>query len=1604
MDDNELNTFFREASATEPVVFVNGRRFVLPVGHANTTLLQFLRDNGLTGTKLGCGEGGCGACTVMVSRVDASTGRISHCAVNACLAPLYSVEGAAVVPSPSIQRRRGSGGDGGGYRQHAGEAASGAGGSVLLPRLTVRLLHAWTGSTPTASSSKERSRAVWFRPITLRQLLALREVFPAAKVVAGNTEVGVEMRFKGLSPPAYIHVAAIPVLSEISQSEHGITVGAAASLSALRQAMLSAVQHAPAHKTAVCAATAEQLRWFAGVQIRNVATLAGNIVTASPISDLNPILIAANATFHLARLAPKAADVADADVAASADVDKAQHATRPIELRQVAARDFFKGYRKVDLREGEVLTAVFIPWTRPNEHIMAYKQAHRKDDDIALVNAALRALLSPPNRDAPPTVLECSLVFGGVAATTVSAHRTQQHLLTRPWTQETLQVALQVLQEEISIPENAPGGMPEFRGSLVLSFFFKFFLLVAHRVHGHTQQQLLRGKMGTGAEGEAGAEGGAGAGPGIGDGETSIITTTTATTTSNSSSSNNGVGHSNASSVWPPPSYLSALDSLPRPYPRGMQAWEARPLAEGAATEGGREDGGEVVGVPAVHLSADLQVTGEAEYADDTPLPPSALHGALVLSTRPHARILSIDQSEAATCPGFVGMFGAKDVPGSNRFGAVEHDEEVFASEIVQCVGQVRAGWLGMGVGQVNVGQAGVGQVWLGQIIAVVVADTHDNARAAAKKVKVVYEDLPAVLTIQEALASGSFHKFPFSGRQTERNLLRVPDPSGKTDCDSKEIDENNIEESKEGSMEASSENNSSPADPASFQAPAARTGSSVSAADVESVLADVSQCPLVLEGEVAMGGQEHFYLEPNTCVVWPVDGGREVHMLCSTQAPTHHQKDVASVLGIPMHRVVSWVKRLGGGFGGKETRSVLVAAAACVPAWRLNRAVRITLERDDDMKVTGQRHPFYGKYKRLGGGFKGKETRSVLVAAAACVPAWRLNRAVRVTLERDDDMKVTGQRHPFYGKYKVGAIVVCQIQGLSEPLLPSPAPLPPFSTRPPPPSPYPLSPLPFAPPPPLSPTPTLLEQMGFTPAGHLVALQILLVSNAGCTLDLSAVAHGSHAPACPPLNPPPSFSRPPLTRSGQVGFTPSGRLVALQVLLLSNAGCTLDLSAAVLERALFHCDSVYSAPHMHARGRMARTHLPSNTAFRGFGGPQGMMVMESAIDHVARTLGKSAEEIRFLNLQPEGYTLHFGQLLTHNPMHRIWTQLLHSSSFESRRLDIDTYNSTSRWRKKGLAMIPTKFGISFTAKFLNQGGALVHVYTDGTVLVTHGGVEMGQGLHTKCAQIAARTLEVPNTSPTAASASSDIYGQAVLEACEEIKRRMAPIRQQYPEETFGQSADRCYRERVNLSAQGFFASPNIGFDWATASGSPFAYFTFGAAVAEVVVDVLTGEWVAPRVDVLMDVGRSLNPAIDIGQIEGAFVQGMGWSVIEESKWGDSAHPWVAPGSLFTCGPGTYKIPAASDIPTDFRVTLLADSPNPHAVLSSKAVGEPPFFLGSSIMWAIKDAIYAARKDAGHTGFFRLDSPATPERIRLACADQLTEPFCGPNVVPRLSV
>lgn len=1356
----------KEEEATEAILFVNGVRRVLPDGLAHLTLLEYLRGVGLTGTKLGCGEGGCGACTVMISYFDQTKKKCVHQAINACLAPLYSVEGMHVITVEGVGNVRN------GLhpiqeslaRSHGSQCGFCTPGFVMSMYALLRStreapteediedclagnLCRCTGYRPiidafrmfaktydtmytsvplkdsesseficpssgkpcscglksgtsevktqtstcgdaltpvsfseidgTIYTSKEfifppelLTRKVislkltglnglkWFRPLSLQDLLDIRSQYPHAKLVIGNTEIGIEMRLKSILYPVLISVAHIPELNQMSVKDKGLEIGAAIKLSELLKELKMVIEERAPHETSSCRALVRQIKWFAGMQIRNVASVGGNICTASPISDLNPLWMATRAEFHI--------------------VDCKGN------IRVCPAKEFFLGYRKVDLESGEILKSIFLPWNQPLEFVKEFKQAHRRDDDIALVNAGMRVKLE--QRDKGWVVSDASIVYGGVAPISLCADKTNNFLVGKSWNGQLLQGGLKVLDEEIILKEDAPGGMVEFRKSLTLSFFFKFFLWVSHQMEG---KECFTERV--------------------------------------------------------PLSHLSALKPFHRPFPVGSQDFQV--TKQGIA-----------VGSPEVHLSSRLQVSGEAEYTDDTPVPPNCLHAALVLSTKPYARVLSIDDSGAKASPGFAGFYSVKDIPGDKMIGPVIADEELFASEYVTCVGQA---------------------------VGVVVANTHVNAKLAARRVHVEYEELPPILSIEEAVKSKSFHP------NTEKCLTK---------------------------------------------------------GDVE-VCFQSGQCDKIIEGEVQVGGQEHFYLEPNSSLVWTVDNGNEVHMISSTQAPQKHQKYVSHVLGLPMSKVVCKTKRIGGGFGGKETRSAFLAAVAAVPSYVLNRPVKITLDRDVDMMTTGQRHSFLGKYK--------------------------------------------------------------------------------------------------------------------------------------------------------------------------VGFTKDGKVLALRLEIFNNGGNSLDLSLAVLERAMFHSDNVYEIPNVRISGRVCFTNFPSNTAFRGFGGPQGMLITENWIQRIAMEVKKRPEDIREINFQREGSVTHYGQQLENFTLARLWKELRASCGFDKACEEVANFNLQNRWKKRGIAIVPTKFGISFTSKFMNQAGALVQVYTDGTVLVTHGGVEMGQGLHTKMAQIAASSFniplssvfisetstdKVPNASPTAASASSDIYGAAVLDACEQIKARMKPMASTHNYSSFAQLASACYMERIDLSAHGFYATPGIGFDWGTGKGNPFRYFTYGAAFAEIEIDTLTGDFHTRQADVSLDLGFSINPAIDVGQIEGAFLQGLGWVALEELKWGDAAHKWIRPGCLFTSGPGNYKIPTVNDVPFKFNISLLKDAPNDKAIHSSKAVGEPPFFLASAVFFAIKDAIIAAREEAGCRDWFPLDNPATPERIRMACIDDFTKPFVDSNFRPKLSV
>lgn len=474
-----------------------------------------------------------------------------------------------------------------------------------------------------------------------------------------------------------------------------------------------------------------------------------------------------------------------------------------------------------------------------------------------------------------------------------------------------------------------------------------------------------------------------------------------------------------------------------------------------------------------------------------------------------------------------------------------------------------------------------------------------------------------------------------------------------------------------------------------------------------------------------------------------------------------------------------------------------------------------------------------------------------------------------------------------------------------------------------------------------------------------------------------------------------------------KVGVDGDGKLQALDLELFANAGWSMDLSTSVLERAMTHSDGCYDIPNVRIRGRICRTNSMSNTAFRGFGGPQGMFIAETYMEEVADGLGIPVEKMREMNLYRPQSRTHFNQVLEDWHVPLMMEQVRRGSDYDERRAKAKKLNQERRWRKRGLALIPTKFGISFTALFLNQAGALVHIYQDGSVLVAHGGVEMGQGLHTKMVQVAAQALgvgtdritisetatnTVANASPTAASASSDMNGYAVDEACRQLRDRLAPYRKRLgAKATMGELAKAAYLDRVNLSAQGFYKTPEIGYSWEENQGKRFFYFTQGVAAAEVEVDTLTGTWTCLRADIKMDVGRSINPAIDYGQIQGAFVQGVGLFTMEESLW-MRAGPMG--GNLFTRGPGSYKIPGFRDIPQQFNVELLKDVEwaELRTIQRSRGVGEPPLFLGAAVFFAIRDALKASRRGwAGKQDgdLLRLESPATTERIRLACEDEI---------------
>ena len=603
---------------------------------------------------------------------------------------------------------------------------------------------------------------------------------------------------------------------------------------------------------------------------------------------------------------------------------------------------------------------------------------------------------------------------------------------------------------------------------------------------------------------------------------------------------------------------------------------------------------------------------------------------------------------------------------------------------------------------------------------------------------------------------------------------------------------------------------------------------------------ARIAAAPHRLTGEFEVGGQEQFYLEGQIAYAVPKEGAGML-VYSSTQHPSEMQQVVAHMLGWPAHRVLCECRRMGGGFGGKESQSAVFACIAALAASKLKRPVKLRADRDDDFLITGKRHDAVYRY--------------------------------------------------------------------------------------------------------------------------------------------------------------------------EVGFDSEGRIAGARVEIALRAGYSADLSGAVATRAVCHVDNAYYLSDVEIAALACKTNTQSNTAFRGFGGPQGALVTEVMIDDIARALGRDPLDVRLANFYGIGErdVTPYGQRVDDNILAPLTAQLLESSDYRERRAALAAFNEASPVLKRGIAITPVKFGISFNVPFLNQAGALVHVYRDGSVLVNHGGTEMGQGLNTKVAQVVAHVLGLPleqvrvtatdtskvaNTSATAASTGSDLNGKAAEAAAQTIRARLAEMAARLlggqPGDAifangcvsldgaslpFAQLVNEAYLARVQLWSDGFYATPKVHWDAKTLTGHPFYYFAYGAAVSEVVVDTLTGEWKLLRADLLHDAGRSINPAIDLGQVEGGFIQGMGWLTTEE-LW------WNADGRLMTHAPSTYKIPAISDTPAAFHVALYRNENVEPTVFRSKAVGEPPLLLAFSVFLAIREAVAAAAPHARSAPPLR--APATPEAILAA--------------------
>jgi xanthine dehydrogenase/oxidase len=1392
-----------ESYASNLVFFINNQRVEIDHPDPSTLLVDYLRspEVGLTGTKKSCGQGGCGACTVMLSSYDSETGEVSTRSINSCLRPICALDGMSVTTieaqgsvKPEISP------DGISPVQYQIAKCNGSQCGYCTPGFVMNMT-----SFLVANGDKETTKAqieglfdgsicrcTGFRPI-LYAMKSFASDWTSADE-AGTPECDVD--------PAemvkhYDHVRFhFPLeLKAAPRSLHyhrrGHTWYRPLTLSAAHQLMSE--HRATARVKLVGGNTqygipdALPLDPHVFIDISHIAALKGSTIDANELSigasvtyseflDFleSQLLIAASeqhpALETLRYMASRTAGTIVRNAASLSGntmlvvrnafegtpfpsdlftvltcLDAELSISTGSEVIAIPILDFVERYNADhDFRQTAIIKSYHVPLTVEGEFARAYKVAMRSENAHSIANACFKVRIGDGN-----TVAACSLVFGGIAPVAFHSTTAEQLLSGRTWDDRTLGDTLTAVAADVhaayeacrtrmkSLPSD---GIPEeYRKQLAESFFYKFFIHVAEHIRPTEVPDRDR----------------------------------------------------------------SAGKVYERPVSRGTQDYETYQYEY-------------PVSKPIIKLSAFEQATGEARYTHDIPLAPRGVHAAFVTSLQAVADfhyVVPNETDNAVTVAvlldhvkskfaGVVDYITYIDIPpqGKNYQGSAG-DDPLFCDGKVTC--------------------------W-GQSIGLIVATEEQMAIDAAAYVQqycIAYTPstdgegnvLEPILTIDEAIQRNSF--FPVSSSD-DLNMVERP-------------------------------------------------GSSLSWVDgPDTTMLDGLQCAVVKDTQHT-GSQAHFYMETQSCVAYP-DEGNSMVLFPSSQSPASIQGGIKDTLGLQLNNINVNIKRLGGGYGGKTTRTPFVASPVALAAWKLNRPVKIAMPRDVDMSMIGKRHAFKGD---------------------------------------------------------------CQI--------------------------------------------AIVEEEG--------------------------------------------------PRRGEI--------LGAATTLYSNAGNTVDCSFDVMDCSVAGSDGAYMIQNFMTKGNVCKTNIASNGAMRSYGGIQAALVQEDAIGAAAHRIGMLPEDVRERNLYRTNDTTPYGQAMEYDYIKDVWNRLKQTSDFATRLQAVQEFNDNNRWRKRGISMMPLKYGLGYNLGFLQQGSALIEAFTgDGTVLVHHGGVEMGQGMMTKMAQVAAYTLNlplgliqmspmntniIPNATGTGATSSSDINGGAIQQAGEELRKRLEAFCDQY-QEWFGVQAcidqginywdytegwqaevlkkgaskksmmwlnvlNTAYEYRIDLAGQALYKTPGLG----DLDDKQFYDYTYSAACSEVEIDVLTGETTIIRADLCYDMGKSMNPAIDIGQIEGAFVMGIGNVMTEELVFQPDGEQR---GALNTTNTWQYKPPASTTIPLDLRVEIFPRSAaseireDPNLLLSSKGVGEPPLVLAASVHSAIKQAVLASRMDRGYTDWFELRSPATVERVREACA------------------